>query len=202
MESAPGTKFSYSNLGYVVAGAMTERVSNTEWEELVIETIFKPLGMKGCGFGGTGTPGKIDQPWGHSADGKPVSGNGPAVDNPAVMGPAGTVHCSLSDWARFIADQLGGARGERALLKPETYEKLHTPPFGGEYALGWIVARRDWGGGAVLTHAGSNTMNFAVVWVAPQRDFAVLISTNQGGPIAAKACDEAAATLIRSYLKR
>jgi hypothetical protein len=63
--------------------------------------------------------------------------------------------------------------------------------------LGWIVTERKWGGGKVLTHNGSNTMNYSVAWVAPKRKFAVLVCTNQGGEEAAKACDEAAGTLIR-----
>ncbi len=201
LESEPGAKFGYSNLGYVIAGAIAEQYADASWEDLMSRMIFQPLGMKGAGFGGVGTPGQIDQPWGHTADGKPVKDNGPDVDNPPVLGPAGRVHCTLSDWAKFIADQLRGARGEKALLKPETYKKLHTPPFGDDYALGWIVTERNWGGGRVLTHAGSNTMNFAVVWMAPLRDFAVLVVTNQGGDTAAKACDEAAAALLGLHLK-
>ena len=158
--------------------------------------------MKSAGFSGSGTPGKIDQPWSHTADGKPIEINGPDADNPPVMGPAGRVHCSIADWAKFIVDQLRGEQGEKALLKPETYKKLHTPPFGGSYALGWGALERPWGGGTVLTHAGSNNMNYAVVWIAPKRDFAVLVCTNQGGPAAQKACDEAAAALIGMHLKK
>jgi hypothetical protein len=44
-------------------------------------------------------------------------------------------------------------------------------------------------------------MNLAVAWVAPLRDFAVLVVTNQGGPAAVKACDEAASALINLYLQ-
>jgi CubicO group peptidase (beta-lactamase class C family) len=167
LDSTPGTQYEYSNLGYVIAGVMAEKAVNSSWEEQMARTVFSPLGMSSASFGGTGTPGKIDQPWGHDAAGRPVSSNGPAMDNPPVMGPAGTIHCSLTDWAKFIADQLRGARGERALLKTETYKRLHTPPFGGDYALGWTVTERAWGGGRVLTHAGSNTMNFALVWMSP-----------------------------------
>jgi len=43
-----------------------------------------------------------------------------------------------------------------------------------------------------LTHAGCNTMNYAVAWLAPAKDFAVLVCANQGDGEAAKACDEAA----------
>jgi len=194
--AAPGEKYVYSNFGYVVAGAMAEQVAGSSWEELISAEIFKPLGMQSAGFGGIGTPGEIDQPWGHGADGKPVLRNGPDIDNPPVLGPAARVHCKLADWAKFITDQLRGARGEPALLKPETYRILQTPPFGGDYALGWGVVDHEWGGGKVLTHAGSNMMNYAMVWIAPQKDSAVLVVTNQGGPAAERACDKAAAALI------
>lgn len=196
----PGAKYLYSNLGYVIAGAMAEKAADDTWEDLMRKLIFVPLGMTGAGFGGVGTPGRFDQPWGHSEDGMPVRSNGPDMDNPPVMGPAGTVHCPLSDWAKFVADQLRGAKGEEGLLKPETYKKLQTPSFGGDYALGWLAVEREWGGGTVLSHNGSNTMNFAVVWIAPQRDFAVLVVCNQGGPSAFKACDEAASKLIKLHL--
>jgi CubicO group peptidase (beta-lactamase class C family) len=200
LAAEPGAKFLYSNLGYVVAGAMAEKAADASWEELLKKLLFDPLGMTGAGFGGVGTPARVDQPWPHGEDGLPAKGNGPDMDNPPVMGPAGTVHLPLADWSRFIADQLRGDRGEKALLKPETYKRLHTPPFGGDYALGWMVVERDWGGGTVLTHSGSNTMNFAVAWLAPARDFAVLVVCNQGGPAAFKACDEAASELIKLHL--
>ena len=94
-------------------------------------------------------------------------------------------------------DQLRGARGEPALLQPATYQKLHTPPFGGEYALGWLVVERDWAGGTALNHGGDNTMNCANVWVAPRRDFAVLVCINQSGDTAFQASDEAVGALIK-----
>jgi len=190
LQSAPGEKYAYSNLGYVIAGAMAEQTMNASWEELMRKLVFEPLGMKSVGFGGVG-PG---QPCGHTAQGKPVL---PLADNPPVLGPAGRVHCTLADWSKFIADLLRGLRGEQALLPAEFYRKMMTPPFGGDYALGWIVTERKWGGGKVLTHNGSNTMNYSVAWVAPKRGFAVLVCTNQGGDEAAKACDEAASALIR-----
>jgi CubicO group peptidase (beta-lactamase class C family) len=201
LNSEPGAKYLYSNLGYVIAGAMAEKVADASWEDLIGKVLFQRLGLESAGFGGLGTPGQIDQPWGHTADGQPVKDNGPEVDNPPVLGPAGRVHCTLGDWAKFIADWLRGGRGENALLKPDTYRILQTPPFGGDYALGWAVVEREWGGGKVLTHAGSNTMHLAVAWLAPQRDFAVLVVTNQGGPAAYKACDEAASALINLHLR-
>jgi CubicO group peptidase (beta-lactamase class C family) len=198
----PGTHYEYSNLGYAISGAITEKVTGKSWEQAMRDEVFGPLGMTNVGFGGTGTPGQVDQPWGHYQDGRPVFGNGPAMDNPPVLSPAGRVHCTIQDWAKFIADQLRGSEGKPALLKSASYQKLHTPPFEGEYALGWLAVERAWGGGMVLNHAGDNTMNFANVWVAPHRDFAVLVCVNQSGHTAFQASDEAVAALITLHTAR
>jgi len=192
----PGTTYHYSNLGYIIVGAMIEQITGQSWEEIIKEEIFDLLGMTTVGFGGTGTPGHVDQPWGHGDEGQPVPSNGPTVDNPPVMGPAGRVHCTLGDWGRFVADMLKGLRGEDALLSAESYQTLATPQFGSTYGLGWVVTQRAWGGGTVLTHAGSNTMNYATVWIAPKRNFAILVCVNQGGDRAANACDAATQALI------
>ncbi|HWD20814.1 MAG TPA: serine hydrolase domain-containing protein [Verrucomicrobiae bacterium] len=193
---APGSHYEYSNFGYIVAGAVIERVTSNTWEQAMQKEIFAPLGMNSVGFGGTGTPGRIDQPWGHDANDMPVGGNGPAMDNPPVLSPAGRVHCTIQDWAKFIVDQVRGARGEKALLQPASYHFLHTPPAGGEYALGWIATARPWAGGLALTHAGDNTMNCADVWIAPGRDFAILVCVNQTGAIALKSADATVSALI------
>jgi CubicO group peptidase (beta-lactamase class C family) len=197
-----GSVYEYSNLGYVIAGAMIEKITKSTWEKEIQKEIFDPLGMKSAGFGGVGTPGKIDQPWGHTKKDKPVGNNGPKADNPQVIGPAGVVHCTIEDWAKFIADQLRGEAGMKALLPKESYVFLHSPPFEGEYAYGWLVAQREWGGGTVITHAGCNTMNYAVAWLAPKRGFAVLVCINQGDDEAAKACDEAAGKLIELFNRK
>jgi hypothetical protein len=112
------------------------------------------------------------------------------------------VNCTIQDWARFIRDQLRGARGEPALLNAGSYEVLHTPPFGGNYALGWIVAERGWAGGKAFNHGGDNTMNFANVWIAPARDFAILVCANQGGKTAFQATDAAVMGLSGTVARR
>jgi len=198
----PGAKYVYSNAGYAIAGVIAERAAKKPWETLMRDMLFEPLGMTTAGFGAMGTPGRIDQPWQHTIrDGKLWAiGPGPFSDNPAVIGPGGTVHCSMRDWAKFVAVHLNGPRGRSDLLKRETFAALHTADFGGTYTAGWRITKRDWAGGKVLTHTGSNNQNFAVVWMAPKRNFAVLAACNQGKGDAAKACDEAAWMLIQEFL--
>jgi len=202
--SPPGTKTVYSNAGYALVGHALEEILDRPWEDLLRDRLFVPLGMTGAGFGAPASVGAVDQPWGHKAgdDGafEPVA-PGLHADTPAAIGPGGTVHCRLADLAQYAAWHLAGARGEGTLLHPETFERLHTPlAADSEYALGWIATERPWGGGLVLTHAGSNTMFYAVIWIAPNKDFAAVVCTNAGGPIAEKATDTAAATLIGEYL--
>jgi len=202
--SPPGTKTVYSNAGYALVGHALEEILDRPWEDLLRDRLFVPLGMTGAGFGAPASVGAVDQPWGHKAgdDGafEPVA-PGLHADNPAAISPGGTVHCRLADLAQYAAWHLAGARGEGTLLHPETFERLHTPlAADSEYALGWIATERPWGGGLVLTHAGSNTMFYAVIWIAPNKDFAAVVCTNAGGPIAEKATDTAAATLIGEYL--
>ncbi|MEK6703627.1 MAG: serine hydrolase domain-containing protein [Planctomycetota bacterium] len=206
--SAPGTKYEYANGGFTIAGAMLERFADKPWEELVQSQVFTPLGITSAGFGAPGTPGKFDQPCGH-VKGKAI-GPGPGSDNPAAIGPAGTVHMTISDWARFVGAHAAGestpGKDDKRILKPETFKKLHTaaPDPKTQYAMGWLVTTRPWAKGVgkgdtgrVLNHNGSNTMWYCVAWVAPERDFAVVVACNQGDGDAAKACDQAAATLIQ-----
>jgi len=87
-------------------------------------------------------------------------------------------------------------------LKPETLGKLHTPPAGGDYACGWRVVKRGWASGNALTHNGSNTMWYMVMWLAPERDFSVVVATNIAGPNAEQGCDEVAAAMIHSWLAK
>jgi CubicO group peptidase (beta-lactamase class C family) len=196
LNNKPGEKFRYSNWGYTVAGAMAERAAGDSWEQLMRREVFAPLKILSAGFGGTGTVGKIDQPWPHTEDGKPTDSNGVQIDNVPTMGPAGTVHMSLTDWAKFVAEHLRGSTGKSAYLKKETFEKLHTA-VGDDYALGLHSFRRDWAGGNALNHNGDNTMNYALMWAAPQKNFAVIVVTNQSG--AAKATDDVAAALMKAW---
>ncbi len=146
-EAAPGSKMIYSNNGYIVAAAMLERRTGKSWEELISRYVFMPLGLNSAGFGPPGSSPTDDQPWGHI-----VGQNGVRIasrlDNPVVFGPAGRVHVSLPDWLAYLRAH---ADRSTAFLRPENWQRLHTPPFTGNYALGWFA-----GNNGTLWHNGSN----------------------------------------------
>jgi CubicO group peptidase (beta-lactamase class C family) len=191
----PGTKMIYSNQGYAIVGAMLEKISGIPWETLITDRLFKPLHMDTAGFGPPGTIGQVDEPWGHVHK---LFMNIPIQsDNPPAISPAGRVHCSLDDFARYAIFHM---ENQPALLKPETFAKLHTPPPVGQYACGWIVMKRGWAGGKALYHNGSNTMFYFQVWLAPNKKFAVITATNTGADNAFNACDDADGYMIEHWL--
>jgi CubicO group peptidase (beta-lactamase class C family) len=191
-----GTKTLYSNFGYTVVGAIAEKVGSSSWEDQVRDHLFVPLGMKSAGFGAPGTAEAVTQPRGHRR-GAPIE-PGPFADNAPVISPAGSIHISLADWAKFAVLHLAGERGDSGFLQKETFQKLHTPSPGGEVALGWGV--QVWPGemGRFLTHAGSNGRWFARIVMVPKANLAIIVAINSSGVEAEVATDEVVVTVLRS----
>lgn len=200
-EKPPGTVWIYSDSGYSIVGAMMERVTGKAWEELMRERLFVPLGLKSAGFGEPAAAEKAEQPWGHTGEEPPYKPipPGPDADNPPAIGPAATVHMTISDFARYAAWHVAGARGEGRLLTAESFKILHTPPDGQEYAMGWAVTKRRWAGGTALMHNGENTMFYAVMWLGPEANTCFVAASNADGPGAVEACDDAITMLINDY---
>jgi CubicO group peptidase (beta-lactamase class C family) len=194
--SRPGSTYTYSNVGYALAGLMAERVTGEAWESLMRKRLFEPLELTSAGFGTPGQRGSVTQPWGHHLDGRDIRPT--QQDNAPSMGPASTVHCSIPDLVKFAALHLAGERGSSKLLKPATLKTLHIPPPGCQYAGGWTAVEQSWAGGMTLSHNGSNTSWYMTIWLAPARNFAILVATNQGDKQAERALDQAANTLIRA----
>ena len=170
----PDAKYWYSNVGYVLAGAVLEQLTGRAWEELMRERLFQPLGISTGGFGAPGTAGKTDQPWGHSPFlGKPIDPGSPAAELPLFYGPAGLAHMTVTDWAKFIALHLRGDPAnphcQAALLKLDTFAELLHPAapayfkkwvtrgitllVTGEaattaiYCAGWLISTASWAKG-------------------------------------------------------
>lgn len=179
---APGSDFSYSNTGFLIAAAIAESATGKSYEKLMRQEIFKPLGMASAGFGAT-TKG---QPSGHDA-GKPV---GPS--NSDMFAPAGNLHMSLGDWSAFCLDQLAGSKGKGRILSPASYRLMQTAQPNGPTGLDWgiqasIAGRR----GPVLVHGGSDGHWFAYVVLFPRTGNGVMVidnaSAEMGGDEAAQA---------------
>jgi CubicO group peptidase (beta-lactamase class C family) len=179
--SPPGEKFAYSNVGYVIAGAMAEKVTGTPWEDLVKGEIFEPLKLTESGFGPPkSSDAKLEQPRGHhTVQGWKIPVDDKA-DNTPIMGPSATVHMSLGDLTTFAREHMLGELGEGTLLSTETYKLLHAPELDG-YACGWL--KREPGAripSTVYWHNGSNTMWYSLVVFVPEKKMVVAVASNDG----------------------
>ncbi|MBB6096271.1 CubicO group peptidase (beta-lactamase class C family) [Povalibacter uvarum] len=176
--------FSYSNVGYMIAGAMLEARGGASWETLLTDRVFAPLGMVRSGFGAPGTAGQLDQPLGHRSESRgfsPVDLTNPDANIPIAVGPAGSVHTTLDDYARFMLAHIDGERGTPNLVSVESYRVLHEG-VGGNYALGWgAQSALSTLGAAGLTHTGTIGLWYSLVWLAPTLDAGVMIAVNGGG---------------------
>jgi CubicO group peptidase (beta-lactamase class C family) len=172
--------FNYQNANFILAGAMLERCTGKSWEDLMKTEIFQPLGMGTAGFGAPGSTNDVNEPWGHSDEsGQRVASKG---DNTPGLGPAGTVHASLNEWAKFARLHLDGSEGSLTLA-PATLSHLHTQyPTGffdpTRYGWGWIFF--DDIGGVALGHDGSNGLWYCSCQILPTQGVAFLAVSNIG----------------------
>jgi len=189
-ESPCGERFAYSNVGYTIAGHIAETVAGKPYESLLRERVFEPLGLVSAGFGPPQGDAPNQEPIGHRvllrwfrlrAD--PFETR---ADNSPVTAPAGAAHMTIGDLARYGAAHLEGESAPSPTLLPHAaWERLHTPVLD-DYARGWVRVERDWAGGPVLWHNGSNTLWYALLMLLPARNMVVAFATNDGAIQAAE----------------
>jgi len=176
--AAPGEKFLYANDNYIVLGTILESITHHSWEDLARAEVFSPLALKSAGFGAPGEGQSSKAPVGHEVNGDgvlvPVKA-GRRADNPAVVGPAGTIHMSLEDLARFTYHNAAGENSPDGFLSPATYRLFHAG-IGGDSALGWFT--QEWRGHRLLTNTGSNGYWYAMVVAAPTEQLAIAAASN------------------------
>lgn len=180
-DNPPGQRFVYSNVGPTIAAAMAEKKTGATWEDLVKREVFEPLALTSAGFGPPKSPDDtLPQPLGHRLYLGAKFAASDEIDNSPIMGPAGSVHMSLSDLSTYGTEHLRGHLGKGKLLSAETYKRLHAPRLN-QYAYGWGV--KDGGAKTPYTtfwHNGSNTLWYAMVVFIPEKNMVVAVTANDG----------------------
>lgn len=139
LDFPPGTRFSYSNTGFIVAGLLIERVTGMTFERAVQRHILKPLRMND-----TVAPGhRLDIPGPH-AHGYFAVGTRPvdiARQNPSLWWAAGGMISTTRDLDTFVTAVAKG----KLLRKAEQDELIRTSQVSPEYGLGFIVRKMPCG---------------------------------------------------------
>ena len=138
LEFEPGTKFRYSNSGYVVLGRIVEVVSGMEYEDFLGTELFRPAGMSdaGCDYEEGLAAGDVAVGYHYTGeDYVPV----PRWDSSWAAG-AGAVCASAVDlysWSRALArGRILSDRSRDLLFGP-------TPQSRNAYGMGWYLRPND-----------------------------------------------------------
>jgi CubicO group peptidase (beta-lactamase class C family) len=132
----PGSRRAYSNSGYVVLGAVIEKVSGETWSAFVQKEILNPVGMADTRFDSLGgaTPMSRMSPEGPLAASRPAPG-------PPLASPAGGMFSTPADLSRLLSALFDGR-----LLTEKTLAVLLAPrtdPAGGPGLFGYGFVIRE-----------------------------------------------------------
>lgn len=181
-EFAPGAEASYSNLGYILAGAIAESATGESWDTLVQSRIAEPLGISLS----VGRPVDLgpDQPLGHypGAGGlRPVDASDDTGLVPLVASPSGGLTATPGDWGTLQQAQLRGLLGGESGLpiSTETLRLIHIPS-GTVSQYGFGSAGGEIDGAYVSGGAGSETTFLSYNLLVPGDQTGAVVSTNAG----------------------
>jgi CubicO group peptidase (beta-lactamase class C family) len=101
----PGTRFAYSNAGYILLGAVIEKVTGRPWRDALRTTLLDPLGLKQTDYGDNAkiVPGRIA---GYTTDNANHHVENAAYINASVPAAAGALVSTADDllhWMRALA---------------------------------------------------------------------------------------------------
>ncbi len=174
-------KFYYSNVMYMSAGMAAGQVAGTDWDTLVEERIFKPLGMDSTTTSVTQVENDPRLSFGYLWDEdlqvyeyKPMRN----VDN---IGPAGSINSNVLDMAQWLRLQLGlgGYEGQRLINEAnlrETWTKQIDITESVGYGMGWMI--HEWEGQPVIEHGGNVDGFSAQVAMLPESNLGFVLLTN------------------------
>ncbi|MBL8211127.1 MAG: serine hydrolase [Bryobacterales bacterium] len=173
----------YNNLMYVVAGYTGAQLAGTSYEDLVIQRVFRPLGMTRSTMAVKETQKTDDYALPHLLrDGGPVEV--PFYDYQSYgIGPNGAVNSTVEDLLRYLAFHLDG---EERVLPRRQLDELHKPVLAtGQgnttYALGWNIDYR--GGHHRIAHGGAITGFTASAMLYPGKRLAIIVLNNLGSTL-------------------
>jgi CubicO group peptidase (beta-lactamase class C family) len=192
LDFAPGERYQYSNSGYVILGAIIEKVAGQSYYDYVRDHIFRPLGMKDSGY----CEDYNDRP--DFARGYVEGGDGQLMPasyvHPSLGYAAGALYSTVDDmlkWDQALASEKILSRGSLA--------KMFSPVKDG-YGYGWLITetfgRRD------IFHGGG-TPGFSA-WIErwPDQRIFVTVLSNAGGAPAGEIGRSLAAILLGEKYER
>ena len=175
MRFAPGTRYAYSNVGYLLLGALVEKVYGKPYGEAVRDEIARPLGLRTLAW--CTEPGKDSR----VTKGRLYLGPGKLEPSPYAhpsksLG-AGGLCSSAGDLAAWNRELHGGR-----VLSPVSYAAMITPRGASKaYGFGLQTTTTAWGAPAIYHLGGIMGFSAENAWF-PAESLSVTILYNSQGP--------------------
>ena len=180
LDFEPGTRWSYSNTGFVLLGRILEKASGQPLGSFLRERIFEPLGMTHTAY----EPAKDDRRVAAGFTSFALTTLSRAArEGDGWVGAAGAIYATAADIARWDVALMDGR-----VLKPASWELMTRPRMlangkSSNYGCGLSVATRE--GLTVFTHGGAVSGFIARNTFIPQTRSAVVVVINdEDGPLA------------------
>lgn len=181
-QDPPGSRFRYSDIGYIVLGELVSRISGEPLDRYAIDHIFAPLGMANTGF----------RPAAETAPPiAPTSRDDGQVQDPTARAMGGVAgHAGLfstgDDLAVYAEMLLGGGqrKGVRVLAASSVAEMTVGTRLPGEveHGLGWDV-RSPYSAGLDAAFAkgsfGHTGYTGTMVWIEPATSSFLIVLTSR-----------------------
>ena len=184
----PGTRAAYSDIGFIVLGAVLERLAEDTLDGFCQREILGPLGMAHTVFNPPPAWRSSIPP---TADDRAFRGRviqGEVQDENAsvlggVAGHAG-LFSTVADVATFAHAMLSGGR---PILRPETisfFTRRNSSPEGTSHALGWDTPSSPSQSGRYFSGSSFGHLGYTgtSLWIDPQRELSVTLLTNRTWP--------------------
>ena len=194
LDFTPGTGWKYSNSGYVLLGAVLEKVTGVPYEQLLRRNILDPLGMKNTGYDHNEEilPKRAA---GYAWTGRTV--NASFIDM-SVPFSAGALYSTAEDllvWDRALYTDR---------LIADSLKAIYFTPVRHGYAFGWGVGKERLGSSADSAlfefHGGGiNGFNTMIVRIPNRRALIVLLNNTESAPLIEIARSVAAILYGRAY---
>lgn len=177
----PGTRYSYSNLGYGILGKIIEKISGIPYEDYVTMNILKPAGIHDMHIGRSFEHEKYPNEVKYYSSGRvirsySIDGSGEMVpvhyggNNIELLGAAGGWIASAPELCKLLT-VLDGFEYQQDILDHETLEMMIDPDLAGKGLFGWRGADRygTWwrtgyiNGSSALTVRQENGINWVIL---------------------------------------
>jgi len=173
--------FYYSNVMFMAPGVAAGEAADTDWDTLIAERIFEPLGMESSSTSVSQAQTDPRLSLGYLWDEDLQEYEYKPMRNVDNIAPAGSINSNVLDMAQWVRLQLGGGEyedqrliSEEQLTETWTSQIEITEDIG--YGLGWML--REWEGQPVIEHGGNVDGFSAQVALLPESDLGFVLLTN------------------------